>query len=116
MIHVWTDGCCKGNPGPSGAGVVIVLPDGPTGWIGRPLGATTNKSRRVTRRPHRAGGVSCAQSRIPDDPYDSQNVMAGSPAPFASMPTSISCARFRTVCGNLRRCRSSKCEVTVATQ
>ena len=42
MIHVWTDGCCKGNPGPGGAGVVIVLPDGPTGWIGRPLGATTN--------------------------------------------------------------------------
>ena len=42
MIHVWTDGCCKGNPGPGGAGVVIVLPDGSTGRIGRPLGATTN--------------------------------------------------------------------------
>lgn len=42
MIHVWTDGCCKGNPGPGGAGVVIELPDGPTGRIGRPLGATTN--------------------------------------------------------------------------
>ena len=42
MIHVWTDGCCKGNPGPGGAGVVIVLPDGAMGRIGRPLGATTN--------------------------------------------------------------------------
>ena len=42
MIHVWTDGCCKGNPGPGGAGVVIVLPDGAMGQIGRPLGATTN--------------------------------------------------------------------------
>jgi len=42
MIQVWTDGCCKGNPGPGGAGVVIVLPDGSMGRIGRPLGATTN--------------------------------------------------------------------------
>ena len=42
MIHVWTDGCCKGNPGPGGAGVVIVLPDGAMGQIGRPLGTTTN--------------------------------------------------------------------------
>jgi ribonuclease HI len=42
MIHVWTDGCCKGNPGPGGAGVVIVFPDGTRGQLGRPLGATTN--------------------------------------------------------------------------
>ena len=42
MMHVWTDGCSKGNPGPGGAGVVIVLPDGGVGQIGRPLGVTTN--------------------------------------------------------------------------
>lgn len=42
MVHAWTDGCCKGNPGPGGAGVVLVLPDGSMERIGRPLGATTN--------------------------------------------------------------------------
>lgn len=42
MINVWTDGCCLGNPGPGGAGVVIELPGGLTGRIGRPLGPTTN--------------------------------------------------------------------------
>ena len=115
MIHVWTDGCCKGNPGPSGAGVLIVLPDGSTGRIGRPLGATTNNRAELLAVRIALEALAAHSHESLTIHTDSQNVMAGSPAPFASMPTSISCARFRTVCGNLRRCRSSKCEVTVAT-
>jgi ribonuclease HI len=42
MIHVWTDGSCKGNPGPSGVGVLIVLPNGSRRKIGIPLGESTN--------------------------------------------------------------------------
>ena len=41
-INVYTDGACKGNPGPAGAGVVIVLPDGQKSRIGRHLGRGTN--------------------------------------------------------------------------
>ena len=41
MIHVWTDGCCREILGLA-VQASIVLPDGSTGRIGRPLGATTN--------------------------------------------------------------------------
>ncbi|MBI4924601.1 MAG: ribonuclease HI, partial [Bdellovibrio sp.] len=26
-IHVFVDGACKGNPGPGGWGVILILPD-----------------------------------------------------------------------------------------
>lgn len=49
--HAWiayTDGACSGNPGPAGAGVVLVSPDGKTheGW--EYLGEATNNVAELT--------------------------------------------------------------------
>jgi ribonuclease HI len=38
----WTDGACKGNPGPAGAGARVELPDGRIGEASRSLGRGTN--------------------------------------------------------------------------
>jgi ribonuclease HI len=42
MLKIYTDGAARGNPGPGGAGVVIVFPDGRRRRLSRPLGHTTN--------------------------------------------------------------------------
>jgi ribonuclease HI len=44
----FTDGACKGNPGPAGSGVVVVLPDGRRGEACRALGHATNNVAELT--------------------------------------------------------------------
>jgi ribonuclease HI len=44
----FTDGACKGNPGPAGAGVVVVLPDGRRAEASRALGRATNNIAELT--------------------------------------------------------------------
>ena len=46
-IHVWTDGSSRGNPGPGGVGIVIVLPGGKTYGFGCPLGTVTNNQAEL---------------------------------------------------------------------
>lgn len=47
--HVaFTDGACKGNPGPAGAGAVVKLADGRTLEQGRYLGVATNNVGELT--------------------------------------------------------------------
>ncbi len=46
-IHVWTDGACTGNPGPAGAGVVIVDGDKRT-EVSEYLGQGTNNIAELT--------------------------------------------------------------------
>lgn len=41
-IRVFTDGACRGNPGPAGAGALVELPGGRTGEGCRSLGRATN--------------------------------------------------------------------------
>jgi ribonuclease HI len=41
-VRAWTDGACKGNPGPAGAGAVVELPDGRVCEVARALGVATN--------------------------------------------------------------------------
>ncbi len=42
VVRAFTDGSCKGNPGPAGAGALVVLPDGRRGERSRALGRATN--------------------------------------------------------------------------
>ena len=44
----WTDGACKGNPGPAGAGARVELPDGRVGEASRSLGRATNNVGELT--------------------------------------------------------------------
>jgi ribonuclease HI len=44
----FTDGACKGNPGPAGSGVVVVLPDGRRAEACRSLGRATNNVAELT--------------------------------------------------------------------
>lgn len=44
----FTDGACKGNPGPAGAGCVVKLPDGSTHEDWRALGQGTNNVGELT--------------------------------------------------------------------
>jgi ribonuclease HI len=44
----FTDGACKGNPGPAGSGVVVVLPDGRRAEASRALGVATNNVAELT--------------------------------------------------------------------
>lgn len=44
----WTDGACKGNPGPAGSGAVVVLPDGRRAESSRALGVATNNVAELT--------------------------------------------------------------------
>ncbi len=44
----FTDGGCRGNPGPAGSGVVVVLPDGRRAEASRSLGRATNNVAELT--------------------------------------------------------------------
>lgn len=41
-VVAYTDGACSGNPGPSGSGAVVYMPDGRAGQASRSLGVATN--------------------------------------------------------------------------
>lgn len=47
-VIAFTDGACKGNPGPAGAGALVQLPDGRTGEWARSLGRGTNNVAELT--------------------------------------------------------------------
>jgi ribonuclease HI len=47
-VVVFTDGACKGNPGPAGSGVSMKLPDGRTAEHARALGRATNNVAELT--------------------------------------------------------------------
>jgi len=47
-VKAFTDGACKGNPGPCGAGAVAVLPDGRTLEASKALGQGTNNIGELT--------------------------------------------------------------------
>jgi ribonuclease HI len=48
MIELWTDGACKGNPGPGGWGAILLIPDqAPTELSGYDA-ATTNNRMELT--------------------------------------------------------------------
>lgn len=57
-IHVWTDGACTGNPGPAGAGVVIVDGDQHT-EVSEFLGQGTNNIAELT-------AILLGLERVPD--------------------------------------------------
>lgn len=44
----YTDGACRGNPGPAGAGVLLLLPDGRNAESARSLGHGTNNIAELT--------------------------------------------------------------------
>ncbi|MCB9686538.1 MAG: reverse transcriptase-like protein [Alphaproteobacteria bacterium] len=44
----FTDGACKGNPGPAGSGAVVELPDGRRAEAARALGRATNNVAELT--------------------------------------------------------------------
>jgi ribonuclease HI len=44
----YTDGSCRGNPGPAGAGALVVLPDGRRGESCADLGHATNNVAELT--------------------------------------------------------------------
>lgn len=47
-VVVFTDGACKGNPGPAGSGAWVRLPDGRTAEMSRSLGSATNNVGELT--------------------------------------------------------------------
>ena len=48
MIELFTDGACRGNPGPAGAGAVVKLPDGQVLEHSLALGQATNNVGELT--------------------------------------------------------------------
>jgi len=48
VVRAYTDGACRGNPGPAGAGAVVELPDGRRGEASRALGRGTNNVGELT--------------------------------------------------------------------
>lgn len=48
VIKAFTDGGCRGNPGPAGSGAVVVLPDGRRAEASRSLGRATNNVGELT--------------------------------------------------------------------
>ena len=48
VIRAFSDGACRGNPGPAGAGAVVQLPDGRVGEAWRSLGRATNNVGELT--------------------------------------------------------------------
>lgn len=64
MIELWTDGACKGNPGPGGWGAILLVPDQPAVELSGYDAATTNNRMELTavieglrQLPDRAGVV-----------------------------------------------------------
>ena len=47
-VVAFTDGGCKGNPGPAGSGAVVLLPDGRRGEASLSLGIATNNVGELT--------------------------------------------------------------------
>lgn len=47
-VRCFTDGSCRGNPGPAGSGVLLVLPDGRRAEVSRSLGRGTNNIAELT--------------------------------------------------------------------
>lgn len=47
-VVCFTDGACRGNPGPAGSGVVVTLPDGRTAEASKALGRSTNNVAELT--------------------------------------------------------------------
>ena len=47
-IICYTDGACRGNPGPAGAGAVVILPTGRSAEASRCLGEATNNIAELT--------------------------------------------------------------------
>jgi len=47
-VRAFTDGACRGNPGPAGSGAVLVLPDGRRAEASRALGHATNNVGELT--------------------------------------------------------------------
>lgn len=47
-VIAYTDGACRGNPGPAGSGVVVTLPDGRRAEASRALGRATNNIAELT--------------------------------------------------------------------
>ena len=47
-VRCFTDGACKGNPGPAGSGVLVELPDGRRIEASRALGRATNNVAELT--------------------------------------------------------------------
>lgn len=47
-VVAFTDGACKGNPGPAGAGALVQLPDGWKGEWAQSLGRATNNIAELT--------------------------------------------------------------------
>ncbi len=48
VVRAYADGSAKGNPGPSGSGAVVELPDGRVGECSRSLGRATNNIAELT--------------------------------------------------------------------
>ena len=47
-IELWTDGACKGNPGPGGWGAILLIPDQPAVELSGYEPATTNNRMELT--------------------------------------------------------------------
>ena len=47
-VVAFTDGACRGNPGPAGSGAIVQLPDGRRGEASRALGTATNNVGELT--------------------------------------------------------------------
>lgn len=47
-IELWTDGACKGNPGPGGWGAIVLIPDQPAIELSGYEAATTNNRMELT--------------------------------------------------------------------
>ena len=75
MLKIYTDGAARGNPGPGGAGVVIVFPDGRRRRLSRSLGHTTNNRAELLAVRVALEAV-VAEHETPMQIYtDSQNVI-----------------------------------------
>lgn len=75
MLKIYTDGAARGNPGPGGAGVVIVFSDGRRRRLSRPLGHTTNNRAELLAVRVALDAVAAAHKQPMQIYTDSQNVI-----------------------------------------
>lgn len=75
MLLIYTDGAVRGNPGPGGAGVVIVFPDGRRRRLSRPLGHTTNNRAELLAVRVALEAVAAHYASAMQICTDSQNVI-----------------------------------------